>query len=96
MFLNDSGILILILLNRNKTVLEWKKQCDHQPIKKNKVISPAMVNCSINSVLNPKQSYISTFKTRIIHQDIPTIESSTLSKNIKWSGIAESKNKLNI
>ncbi|XP_029344737.1 uncharacterized protein LOC100167890 isoform X2 [Acyrthosiphon pisum] len=75
--------------DKNKTVLEWKKQCDHQPFKKNKVISPAMVNYSINSVLNPKQSLTSTFKTRIIHQDIPTIESSTLSKNIKWSDITE-------
>lgn len=75
--------------------MEWKKQCD-QPFKKNKVISPAMVNYSINSVLNPKLSSTSTFKTKIIHQDIPTIESSTLSKNIKWSDITESKNKLNI
>ncbi|CAI6357293.1 unnamed protein product [Macrosiphum euphorbiae] len=74
--------------DKNKTVLEWKKQCD-QPFKKNKVISPAMVNYSINSVLNPKLSSTSTFKTKIIHQDIPTIESSTLSKNIKWSDITE-------
>ncbi|XP_060855766.1 uncharacterized protein LOC132933510 [Metopolophium dirhodum] len=75
--------------DKNKTVLEWKKQCNHQPFKKNKVISPAMVNYSINSVLNPKQSSTSTFKTKIIHQDIPTIGSRTLSKNLKWSDITE-------
>lgn len=76
--------------------MEWKKHCDHLPFKTNKVISPAMVNYSINSVLNPKQSSNSTFKSRIAHQDIPTIESSTLTKNEKWSSIIESKNKLNI
>lgn len=60
------------------------------------MITPAMVNHSINSVLNPKQRSTSTLKSRIIHQDIPTIESSTLNKNIKWSGITESKKHLNI
>lgn len=76
--------------DKNKTVFEWnKKQWDYLPFKTKKVITPAMVNNSINSVLNPKQSITSTFKPRIIHQEIPTIESSTLSKNMKWSGITE-------
>jgi len=96
MFLNYCGILILTWLNRNKTVSEWKKHCDHLPFKTNKVISPALVNYSINSVLKPKQSSKSTFQSRIIHQDIPTLESSTPTKNVKRSGIIESKNKLNI
>lgn len=61
------------------------------PVKTNKVFNSAMVNYQSNLVLNLKQSSTSTFKPRSMRSDIPRIENSTSTKNMKWSDIPESK-----
>uniref|UniRef100_A0A2S2NNW2 [histone H3]-lysine(36) N-trimethyltransferase n=1 Tax=Schizaphis graminum TaxID=13262 RepID=A0A2S2NNW2_SCHGA len=75
--------------DKKKSVFEWNKKHWALPFKTNKDFSSSMINYSSNSILNPKQSSTSKFKSRIIHIDIPTIENSTPTKNIKWSDIAE-------
>ncbi|XP_025196702.1 uncharacterized protein LOC112595635 [Melanaphis sacchari] len=72
--------------DRKQTILDWNKKHWNLPSKTNKVFSSAMAN---HSDLNSKQSSTSTFKSRNIHKDIPSIENSTPTKNMKWSGIAE-------
>lgn len=78
-------------------MLEWNKkqlqhtECTFKTNNTDKVNSSAKIQDSNPFVLNTKRVPAFKLKAKIQHQEIPTIETTTFNKNIKWNNITECK-----